>query len=193
MFTPIFSKPSVLLAYRQNLVVHMNHFGGPFEPACVAPTLLPPQAFAFGRRGGNSRATIAQSRVAATVQYMAGHLTERLNVNQLAALVHVSPSHYFAIFKRQTSYAPIDFLIRLRMRHGCLLLERQPLTVKEIAAALGYEDAFYFSRLFKRVSKVAPRDYRRLSALARQGIRAAILPRFGDEQNFAASFDSWGR
>lgn len=156
----------------------MNHFGGPFEPACAAAAPLSPQGVASRQRGDNSQVTIAQSRVAATVQYMASHLTERLNVNQLAALVHVSPSHYFTIFKRQTGYAPIDFLIRIRMCHGCLLLENQPLTVGEIAAALGYEDAFYFSRLFKQVSKVAPRDYRRLSAPARQGVRAAILPRF---------------
>jgi AraC-like DNA-binding protein len=132
-----------------------------------------------------------RSRVEQTVRYMAGHLTERLSVSQLAALVHVSPSHYFAIFKRQTGYAPLDFFIHLRMFRGCLLLDRTPLTVKEIAAELGYEDAFYFSRLFKLVSEVSPRDYRRLPAGVREGIRDAIIPAYCEGNRLSPNLNPW--
>lgn len=125
---------------------------------------------------------------------MADHLTERLNVNQLAAVVHVSSSHFFTMFKRQTGYASIDFLIHLRMFRGCLMLDHTPLTVKEIATALGYEDAFYFSRLFKLVSAVPPRDYRCFPAPIRESIRAAILPDICDHDiRLSTPLDGWDR
>src|SRR5262245_428157 len=75
----------------------------------------------------SERAKIQQS-----VAYMIEHLTERMQVSQLAALVSVSPSYFFALFKRQTGYAPIDFLIRLRMRRACSLLDKTGLSIKQI-------------------------------------------------------------
>jgi AraC family transcriptional regulator of arabinose operon len=154
----------------------MSLLFGTLETACVLHVPSTRRALATAVSDDVPPASLERSRVQQTVHYMADHLTERLNVNQLAALVHVSPSHFFALFKRQTGCAPIDFLIRLRIFRGCLLLEHTPLTVKEIAAALGYDDAFYFSRLFKLVSEVSPRYYRGLPTPARESTRDAILP-----------------
>jgi AraC-like DNA-binding protein len=95
-----------------------------------------------------------------SIAYMRDHLNEPLQVAKLAALANVSASHYFALFKRRTGCAPIDFFIRLRMRQACRLLGGTSLSVKEVAAALGYEDPFYFSRMFKSVVAVAPSEYR---------------------------------
>ena len=100
-------------------------------------------------------------RIAQTVSYMNEHLNQPLQAAQLAALAHVSLSHYFALFKRCVGCAPIDFFIRLRMRRAAHLLETTTLNIKEIAAALGYDDPFYFSRVFKLVNGIAPSDYRR--------------------------------
>ena len=91
---------------------------------------------------------------------MKAHLRDRLRVHDLAALVNVSASYYFALFKRQTGCSPICFLIHLRMRHASRLLETTNMSVKEIAAFMGYDDAFYFSRLFKSVIGIAPTGYR---------------------------------
>jgi AraC-like DNA-binding protein len=107
---------------------------------------------------------------------MLAHLTERMQVSALASLIHVSPSYYFALFKRETGYAPIDFFIHLRMRRACRLLETTTLSVKEIADELGYDDAFYFSRLFKSVTSLAPTDYRLLKRNSRESIAQQVLP-----------------
>jgi AraC-like DNA-binding protein len=81
----------------------------------------------------------------------------------------MSPSHYTALFKRRTGCAPIDFFIRLRMQHARELLLGTSLNVKEVAAALGYEDPFYFSRVFKSVNQLAPSDYRSMQRAAGGG------------------------
>lgn len=91
---------------------------------------------------------------------MAQHVNQPLQVAELAAQANVSPSHYFALFKRQTGRAPIDYFIRLRMQRARTLLDSTTASVKEIAVALGYNDPFYFSRVFKTVNRVAPTLYR---------------------------------
>jgi AraC family transcriptional regulator of arabinose operon len=103
-----------------------------------------------------------EQKIAQSIQYMKQHLARPLHVSNLAALANLSASHYTALFKRQTGYAPIDYFIRLRMHQACQLLDTTGLSVKEIAGALGYDDPFYFSRVFKSVNDIAPTDYRML-------------------------------
>jgi AraC family transcriptional regulator of arabinose operon len=99
-------------------------------------------------------------KITQSIQYMKKNLARPLHVSTLAALANLSCSHYAALFKRQTGYAPIDYLIRLRMHRACQLLDTTNLSVKAISAQLGYDDAFYFSRLFKAVNEASPSDYR---------------------------------
>jgi transcriptional regulator GlxA family with amidase domain len=99
-------------------------------------------------------------KIAQSITYMMQHLDQPLQVATLAANVNVSPSHFFVLFKRRTGRPPIDYFIRLRMQRACQLLRAGSLHVKEVAAALGYDDSFYFSRVFKSVNHVAPSEYR---------------------------------
>jgi transcriptional regulator GlxA family with amidase domain len=110
------------------------------------------------RTGG--RESESDRRIELTITFMREHLNQPLPVAQLASLANMSPSYYTALFKRRTGCAPIDYFIQLRMRHARDLLMTTALNVKEVAAALGYEDPFYFSRVFKSVNRVAPSDYR---------------------------------
>jgi transcriptional regulator GlxA family with amidase domain len=91
---------------------------------------------------------------------MKEHLDQPLQAAALASRANVSLSHYFALFKRLTGSTPIDYFIRLRMERARKMLETTTLTVKEVAAALGYDDPFYFSRVFKSINQLAPTDYR---------------------------------
>ena len=120
-------------------------------------------------------------RIERSIAYMTEHLNQPLRVAELAAQAEVSPSHFFALFKRQTGHPPINYFIRLRMRRACELLDSTAASVKEVAAALGYEDQFYFSRLFKSVNHFAPSRYLALHKPmpSDSGDQAAV----GDERN----------
>jgi transcriptional regulator GlxA family with amidase domain len=102
----------------------------------------------------------AVRKIEQSIAYMLRHLDEPLQVTTLAARASISPSHFFALFKRRVGCAPIDYFIRLRMQHACRLLDETSLNVKEVAAALGYDDQFYFSRVFKAINNVPPSRYR---------------------------------
>ena len=99
-------------------------------------------------------------KIERTITYMKENLDQPLQAAALASRANVSLSHYFALFKRLTGCTPIDFFIHLRMERAREMLETTALTVKEVAAALGYDDPFYFSRVFKSINGLAPTDYR---------------------------------
>jgi transcriptional regulator GlxA family with amidase domain len=103
---------------------------------------------------------LAARKIEQSIAYMRQHLNQPLQVATLAATVNVSPSHFFALFKRWSGCSPIDYFIRLRMQRARRLLEQTSLSVKEIASEMGYNDPFYFSRAFKSVYQMAPSDYR---------------------------------
>ena len=51
----------------------------------------------------------------------------------------------------------------MKMQRACYLLDSTQQSVKQLAAALGYDDAYYFSRLFKKVIGLSPAQYRQHS------------------------------
>ena len=108
-----------------------------------------------GPRDNDTACKIEQS-----IAYMKQHLDEPLRAAALAAVARMSLPHYFVLFKKRTGCTPIDYFIHLRMQHARQLLTVTPWSVKEVAAALGYEDPLYFSRVFKAVNHVAPSQFR---------------------------------
>jgi AraC-like DNA-binding protein len=141
-----------------------------------------PAASGQSSAGGPSPGALAADagegdrKIAQIVDYMTQHLNEPIQVARLASLVNVSTSHFFALFKRQTGCAPIDFFIRLRMHQACQLLDTTSLNVKEVAARLGYDDPFYFSRTFKAINHVPPSEYKSLPEDRKGTLRDAAMP-----------------
>jgi AraC-like DNA-binding protein len=113
-------------------------------------------------------------KIGHSIEFMRSHLNQPLQVSKLAAVASISSSHFFAMFKRLTGRAPIEFFIGLRMRRACDLLDETSLSVKEVAASLGYDDQFYFSRVFKLATQIPPTQYRVLDVAARSAIKNSL-------------------
>ncbi len=69
--------------------------------------------------------------------------------------------YYSKLFRERTSHSPIAYFIQLKICKACELLDHTDLGVREIAIELGYDDPYYFSRLFKKIQGVSPSKYRR--------------------------------
>jgi AraC-like DNA-binding protein len=114
------------------------------------------------RRENQAELPDTRFKVTQTIPYMKQHLDEPLKLDALAALAGLSRSQYAALFKEQTGYAPMDYFTRLRIHRACQWLDTSDLSIKAVAAKVGYEDPLYFSRVFRTVNAVSPLQYRRL-------------------------------
>lgn len=93
-------------------------------------------------------------------QLMRRRITATLRLDELADEAGMSRYHFVRRFREQAGHSPIQYFIHLKMQHACQLLDSDERPIKQVALALGYEDAYYFSRLFKKVMGISPRQYR---------------------------------
>lgn len=96
-----------------------------------------------------------------SVQYMHDNLKKDLSLKEIAEKSGFSTSRFSLLFKRHYQSSPIDYFIKLRMQRACQYLKTSPMKVREVAEQLGYDDAYYFTRLFTRVVGMSPRQYRK--------------------------------
>ena len=142
-----------------------------------------------GGFGGFSRTGEQEitGKIEQCIAYMNEHLNEPMQVATLASVANVSPSHFFALFKHRTGRSPMDYFTRLRMRQACRLLGSSSASVKEVATALGYDDPFYFSRVFKSVNHVPPSKYRTVRSNSPGDLEAGSLSLAVRAENTLAS------
>lgn len=94
------------------------------------------------------------------IALMRERLTSKLTIGQLAEAVNLSRSHFLAVFKRMTGISPMRYFHQLKIRQACTYLDLTDWPVKKIAGKLGYRDALYFSRAFKKEMGCSPSHYR---------------------------------
>lgn len=92
--------------------------------------------------------------------YIVANLAEPVTVGSLAAMARMSPSHFAAQFRQRVGTSPIKFQTQVRMGRARELLDTTARSVESVAAEVGYEDPFYFSRVFRAVHDVSPTAYR---------------------------------
>lgn len=109
---------------------------------------------------GREREVGHSTAVAEVQALIAARYRENLPLQQAAELVRLSPTYLSALLKKHTGCSYTELLTRCRIEQAMLLLRTTNEKVYEIGYRVGYEDKYYFNRIFKRMTGMSPGEYR---------------------------------
>lgn len=93
--------------------------------------------------------------------YLDAHYCERIRIQDLAEQFGFNYSYLCIVFRKLMGVSPNEYLINKRIQEAqYLLVNLETLNIKSIAASVGYEDSFYFSRIFKQNTGMTPSEFR---------------------------------
>ena len=94
------------------------------------------------------------------MKHMEDHYPEPVTVKELAAITHLSLSHFERRFQTLFQVTLVQYLIRLRLTKACQILTSTPAKITDVAAQCGFYDHSHFIRQFVRVYGLSPSAYR---------------------------------
>ena len=93
--------------------------------------------------------------------YFNENYNKDINIDEYAASRHMSTCWFIRSFRQVAKVTPMQYILSLRMANAQNLLETTDYNISEVAAAVGYDNALYFSRLFHKHMGVSPTEYRK--------------------------------
>jgi AraC family transcriptional regulator, arabinose operon regulatory protein len=104
--------------------------------------------------------TIVNDHVELAIQYMVENLSKQISLFDIANYSGVSVSQLSSLFKKHVNVPPFLYYLNMKVEEASNLLLSTNQSIKEISISLGFEDQFYFSRLFKRHMGVSPKAFK---------------------------------
>ncbi|NKJ38391.1 AraC family transcriptional regulator [Rhizobium sp. SG570] len=100
-------------------------------------------------------------RLSRVRRYAESRLDRRMSLEELADVAGFSRAHFAATFKAATSMSAHEFLLRMRIQAAARLLIGTDLALVEIALQTGFQNQPHFTTVFKRITAVTPRKWRK--------------------------------
>ena len=92
-------------------------------------------------------------------KYIESHLQDKLNLNEVSAIFGISPNYLSTLFKKYNDCGYSEYITYRKIEEAKKMMSEGNQKIYEIASALGFESAFYFSKVFKKVEGISPTDY----------------------------------
>lgn len=92
--------------------------------------------------------------------YCLKNIERHPDVEELAEISGYSRGHFYRKFKEETGCNPHEFILDLKMRYALRILQTENITIKEVAAACGFDDPSYFCKVFRKHYGVTPALFR---------------------------------
>ncbi|WP_422656886.1 helix-turn-helix domain-containing protein [Paenibacillus sp. EC2-1] len=114
-------------------------------------------------RGGSDadRGEKAFHVVARLKQLFQANVHRNVSLQEMSQFVHLSPNYLCRLFKRETGMPPQQFFLQMKMEEAMKQMLYTDLPIYLVADHLGFENATYFTRLFRAKTGVSPSEYRK--------------------------------
>lgn len=100
------------------------------------------------------------ARMKIIISYINAHLEEHISADEVARAASLSKYHFLREFKKLTGMTLVSFINNLRCEKARSLLSSGELSVSEVCSACGFDNASYFTRVFRENAGMTPSDYR---------------------------------
>jgi AraC family transcriptional regulator len=104
--------------------------------------------------------SLTHAQLQQAVDYIHTHLDRELSLEQMAAVIHISPTYFASLFKHATGISPHQYVIRQRVKRAKSLLLKTDLTIADIAFQVGFSSQSHLTQQFKRFTGMTPRQVR---------------------------------
>lgn len=95
-----------------------------------------------------------------SIEFIENNYSNTIKINEIADYIGINRSYLTNIFKKTINISPQDFLLNFRMDKAVELLTSTNFSIKIIANSVGYSDPLTFSKAFKKVKGISPKNYR---------------------------------
>lgn len=95
------------------------------------------------------------------LEFIQMNYSHKISIRQMASFIGLDRSYLCYLFKRQMKMSPQEFLINFRIKKACHLMHNNLLSLGDISRSVGYEDPLQFSKVFKKIQGLPPREFRR--------------------------------
>ena len=95
-------------------------------------------------------------------RYIQSHVGENITLEKMAGLANLSPYYFAHLFKEQTGFSPVEYVISTRLDHAKILLTNTNESIEEIAYKVGYASSASLIKVFTKREGIPPSSYRRL-------------------------------
>ena len=110
----------------------------------------------------SSRTTAGKRLARQAAYFIREHSEQKFSLAGIAAALYVNGNYLARVFKRETGHTLLWYHNAIRCEKAKRLLEETELSVSEVGAAVGYVSSAHFSHLFKKMTGIAPSEWRDL-------------------------------
>ncbi|MBK5719846.1 AraC family transcriptional regulator [Dysgonomonas sp. Marseille-P4677] len=111
-------------------------------------------------RLGSSLSTFTDSRLNKILSYISYNYNNEINVEKVAAMIPMNTSAFCRYFKKQTGKTFTEYVLNLRIGLACKLLLTDSKDISQIAFECGFNTICHFNKIFKRITGMAPTEYK---------------------------------
>lgn len=129
------------------------------ENESLYPLLGEENPILFAEMSEDDTAANKMKVIAEVQEYIREHLSEKLTLADVAAVFNFSPNYLSQIFGKYGGAGFVEYITEMRVAAAREMLERGDKKIYQIAEELGFESAFYFSKVFKKSTGFSPREY----------------------------------
>lgn len=94
-------------------------------------------------------------------QYVLDHIDSHIVLQEAAAYAYISSGYLSTLFKKTYGYSFVDFVNKTKVERACALISEGTYLINEIAGKLSFENAYYFTKVFKRHMGCTPSEYQK--------------------------------